>query len=366
MEMTTVSIQNTLRLSSNWLSRNCLQQQQQQHHQHQHQHQHQRQHQQLQLQLHLQTAAAKATATAAVFGRRGLRQVRSPAGCFAVISFGRAFLSFPGCPLHMSTCNQDQSYRPALAKACDALAGSEQVAMRNATGQEDWSGSVRDAHVQFSAMRTLPEDMGQRQRQVPGHRWNVPVTFKCIRDASGASHGTTGNDAVGSSLEGRGGSQSGGDGRTGGRHHHQSEKRDQPNSNSGQWGKQLDVAKTALTQAATLMTKLHQEVAATGTKRRSGVGNAPEMCIADSERITIHTNPERRGRTCENSNWCGCSDRRNDGGDKDAPTARSQRRKEQAYSRISKQPWRCGLHSKQRKQHHYQENNWTMIWRVHC
>ena len=94
-------------------------------------------------------------------------------------------------------------------------------------------------------------------------------------------------------------------------------------------GKQLDAAKAPL------------------------VSGTSEMCLADSEPTTLHTNPERRGRRCENSARSGSSDRRNDGCDlaidRKRTRARSPRTKKQDCSRHNKQLWRCGRDAKQRK-----------------
>ena len=101
---------------------------------------------------------------------------------------------------------------------------------------------------------SVPEDVGPSQRQILGDGWKVQVATKSI----GAIHGTTSNDTVRGSIDGGDGSQSSGGGGAGGGHHPQLEGRGQSEEEQLKQrpvGKQLDAAKTAPAQAATMMTK---------------------------------------------------------------------------------------------------------------
>ena len=98
--------------------------------------------------------------------------------------------------------------------------------MRNATGQEDRSGSVRDAARAISC-RAEPA-RGHGTATTTGTWTQMERSRRCIRSQPRNNR----QRRCRKQSRGRGGSQSGGDGRTGGRHHHQSEKRDQLNSNS--------------------------------------------------------------------------------------------------------------------------------------
>ena len=107
-----------------------------------------------------------------------------------------------------------------------------------------------------------------------------------------------------------------------------------------------------------------------GSKSRSGEGNTAdcvsgmsEMCIADPELTTIHTNPERRGRRCENSARSGSSDRWS--GMILRTRAHSPLTKKQDYSRPNKQLWRCGRGAKHRKNVPLPRENRTKTWRDH-
>ena len=107
-----------------------------------------------------------------------------------------------------------------------------------------------------------------------------------------------------------------------------------------------------------------------GSKSRSGEGSTAdcvsgmsEMCIADPELTTIHTNPERRGRRCENSARSGSCDRWS--GMILRTRAHSPLTKKQDYSRPNKQLWRCGRGAKHRKTFHRQKKNRTKTWRDH-
>ena len=201
----------------------------------------------------------------------------------------------------MSTWNQHQSnggweQRRWQKRATRSQQRARCCAQRDWTRPPEW-GVCEMRHVQFPAehdMQNVPQDMGQRQRQVSGHRRKVRVTSRCIRDSSGESLGTTSNDAVGSSLEGGGGSQSCGDGRTGGRHHYQSEKRNQSKKRGAT--QTTTSGKTAGRCGDCAHARSHtddQEESGSGSggsKSRPGEGNTPdcvsgtsEMCIADSK-----------------------------------------------------------------------------------
>ena len=85
------------------------------------------------------------------------------------------------------------------------------------------------------------------------------------------------------------------------------------------------------------------------------------MCIADPERTAIHTNPERRGRTCENSRVI-------DG------MVEVILRLIKVHQSVLAAEEESGLqqaqqaaavlreNAKQRKRYHYQESNWTKRW----
>ena len=146
------------------------------------------------------------------------------------------FMNLPGF-LFFCTCPFGTKISPtadrnsSAGKSAKHARGSEQVALGNATGREVQGGSARDVaratprrmrHAE-RARRTWDRD-NDRYLDTDGKFRSPP---KCIGDAPGESHGTTSNDAVGSGLEGGGGSQRSGDGRAGGRSHHQLERRDQ-------------------------------------------------------------------------------------------------------------------------------------------
>ena len=70
----------------------------------------------------------------------------------------------------------------SAGKSAKHARGSEQVALGNATGREVQGGECARCGTcnspQNATCRTCQEDMGQRQRQVPGHRRKVPFTSK--------------------------------------------------------------------------------------------------------------------------------------------------------------------------------------------
>ena len=208
----------------------------------------------------------------------------------------------------MSKWHQDQS--DSAGKCAQRFRSSEPVALCNATGQDDQSGRVRDAARAVSCRTRRaegfkehgPETTPGTQTESSGH---LQTHQRCIRE----SHGTSSNEAVGSSLERRrvsklvrwqdkrktssakrdqskmrGATRSTASGKTAGHcedcAHASSHTDDQENSGSGSSG--------------------HWSI--------PGEGNAPDcksgkskMCIGGSERTSIHTNPERKGRRCENS-----------------------------------------------------------------
>ena len=233
----------------------------------------------------------------------------------------------------------------SAGKSAQRARSSEQVAMCKATGQDDQNGSVREAARAMPCTTRREERATEHGTETTAGTWthtessgHLQTHQRCVRRKP--RHGQ--QRRLKSSLEDGGGFRSCEDGRTGGRHHHQAEKRDQSKKRGATQttpvGEQLDAAKTALTLAATLMS---------GSKSRSGEGNTAdcvsgmsEMCIADPEPTTIHTNPERRGRRCENSARSGSCDRRS--GMILRTRAHSPLTKKQDFSRHNKQLWRCG------------------------
>ena len=194
------------------------------------------------------------------------------------------------------------AYGNSCAAASAQRARSEQVAVCNATEQDDQT--VRDAAPAISC-RT------RRAERTRGYVWTQTARSRRPPNASEmhqATAATTPWEAVSRAEAALKAAEMAGlaeDIITNQKREISRRREEQLKQRSV--GKQLDAAKTALTQAATLVTKRNQEVA----ESRSGEGNAPDrvsviskMCIADSQH---EPNPERRGRRCDNSDRCGRS-----------------------------------------------------------
>ena len=157
--------------------------------------------------------------------------------------------------------------------------------MSNAIGQDDQSGSVRDAARAIFVQKTTRrkcQRIWDRDRYLDrdGQFGSPPNASEMHQKQATKRAATTSSEAV---SRAEAAVKSCGDGRSGGRHHHQPEKRDQSKKSGANRTKAS--GKTAghcVTQAATLMTQRNQEVAAAEARAREysrlRIGNMRDVC----------------------------------------------------------------------------------------